>query len=250
MRFSTASFDKFLESKSNAPPYNMVKSTRDGFRTKWLLFQVEHIQYWEDDVSRERSGGGFVLPTIAMSNEKVQEIIMDGSAYPLPDHYSEVVDSVDWLGRSIFPDWEQRLYSQWVHHFKNPEEIPPQCYINSAQFFYDSIELLINHILYNSLEDVDAVHHFREYWKGRFFFWHYHENDNFYWLVGESIELINNMHGLTLDMLKDCNEERAENGKTELEGVEGFCHFFLTNQSDVEERWEDEIELVSIVPRE
>lgn len=106
--YSKEAVAAFVEFKGKYFPYNCISRDEYGFHCKWLFFSAPSLDLHH--VSIERPQRHYVLPACTLSFEKVQELIIEGDAFPLPPPFEHVVDCIDYLSLSLYKDWHTQVY--------------------------------------------------------------------------------------------------------------------------------------------
>lgn len=103
----------FMTSKEDVYPYNDAPYTRSGYYPKWLLASSRYKQgqIWRQD-------GYYVIKCSCLSHQNVQTLIMDGDGLPLPAVFSEVVDSLECWGVTVWSNWLQKSLKLMHEHLK------------------------------------------------------------------------------------------------------------------------------------
>jgi hypothetical protein len=189
MTISKEVLTTFAKEKNNVFPWSAIKKTRNAYHTKWLLFRANSVH----GISNNRTRGFFVLPTAALPSHQVQLFIVTETAFPLPPDHSEIVDSMEWQGRSIDPEWEQDIFQIFWNDFFNRCDT----YGNRQQLFYHSIGLLVKQNVRRIAGSRDE--YLEMLWIEDAFKSHFHtllwrkESHDFFYLTMKSICFVNIM---------------------------------------------------------
>lgn len=99
MDVSRAEFNYFLQQYGASYPYNAITSTRQGFRSKWLMLAML------DFAPMRRHSELYVIPSSAFSKKTATNLIATRQAIPLTPDMDEVMECMDCWGRNVNHVW-------------------------------------------------------------------------------------------------------------------------------------------------
>lgn len=123
-----------------------------------------------------------------VTKEQVQSLIISKAAVPLPPDYCDVIDCMEWWGRNVNCNWEQRTlasFKEWLDPSNGYDKSPER----KELFFYVIIELVKIKLdyQYNWSEFKGQV---MEQWMDEYKEW-YKETNEFFTLSVRTIHYIN-----------------------------------------------------------
>ena len=132
MTVSKAVFSAFLEANRSVFPYKDIRCTRTAYHPKWILFLSP---CFTGSLNRPRNY--FLLHVSCVSKSEVQQLIVSKAAYPLPSDYDEVIDVIDWWGRSLSGRWQQEVLTLVHRSLSTNKSMTRYCLMR------ESLELLL-----------------------------------------------------------------------------------------------------------
>lgn len=115
MVLSSAAFKQFLEANSNQHPYCDLRTTRSNYHCKWLMLKAAH------PTSIRRRNGYFVLQSSCVSKSIQNEMIVSGTALPMPPMYDDIIDCVETWGTHLKCGWNLTVYEYLYKNANLPE---------------------------------------------------------------------------------------------------------------------------------
>lgn len=142
-----------LMALSTTFPYCEIPSTRHGFRVKWLLFDVP-----KSTVLFKRSTKYAVPASSVGDMEAATDLIVKKQALPLPNDYADIMDVMEWWGRTVSPLWHQTVLDLMYYNLKNERNI------SRENLFYRCIAHRVEDMLNSLTINSDAAPAIMEQW--------------------------------------------------------------------------------------
>ena len=99
-------------------PYNEIRATRQGFIATWLILEAT-----QPTTIRFKAGTKLALHTSCVDNSTSTHLIVTKQGMPLPQDYSDIMDCMDWWGRTISPRWHENVTEYMYYKLKSGDKL-------------------------------------------------------------------------------------------------------------------------------
>ena len=99
MKVDLSEFQIFLRRNGNKFPYSQIRKTRSTVYVKWIVLAA---------------GQSFVnLPSMSLDKPTLNHLIVTQQAWPLPTDMGDIIDYMEWQGRSEDAVWYHNVVD-WI----------------------------------------------------------------------------------------------------------------------------------------
>lgn len=144
MKVNSDIMQNFIENNGMCYPYNEIRRTRQGFHTKWLILSCSNHGVLF------RKNHYFALHTGTLDFDKTQELIVSRKGLPLCPYCSEILDCMEFWGRTISPTWYSEVLQRMVSMMESADS-SSNVQLSRFNIFRDIIELRVNDMLHPDL---------------------------------------------------------------------------------------------------
>ena len=162
-------------------PYCDIPSTRNGFRVKWLLFEAKNRTVLF------KRGSRYAVPASTLPMETATELIVKKKALPLPQDYADIMDVMDWWGRTVSPSWHATVLDLMHFHLNGKNEKRSREYI-----FYRCIDHRVSEMLDTLTINSEAAPAIMQQWISFFETTYKYETRDFFLCCVNSFRFVEN----------------------------------------------------------
>jgi hypothetical protein len=123
-------FKQFMANNGHLFPYYDIRCTRNSIFPKWLLLKTNQNSLFRND-------GWYLVPTSALRNDIVREIVVAKQGLPIPDQWDDIANCMEHWGRAIDSEWQQKVLAHLASYLVEHDAF------DWKQVYYECISMLI-----------------------------------------------------------------------------------------------------------